>query len=112
MKLRRLSLFCLAISWALASFAVMANDKLNNWVEAKNISSNFRAVAAQPEIEVFSAPNTIMIKVNQDTEVRIFSILGKLISNQKLSPGIYQFNLDVHGIYIIKTDSSSYKIAV
>lgn len=82
------------------------------WQNAKNIEGNYKAVSSQPDIEVFSAPNMIMVKVNHETEVRLFTILGKLIHAQKLEPGIFEYHLETHGIYIIKTDSSSCKIAI
>ena len=84
----------------------------NHWMEAKSINGNFKAVSSLPDLEVFSAPNTIMIKVNRDIEVRIFTILGKLISDEHLQPGIFQYHLEAHGIYIVKTEDSSCKIAI
>ena len=83
-----------------------------HWQEAKTISGNFKAVSALPDLEIFSAPNIVMIKVNKTTEVRIFTILGKLISSQRLEPGIFEYKLDAHGIYIIKTEDSSCKVAL
>lgn len=82
------------------------------WQEVKTVNSNYKAVSSLPDIEVFNAPNVIMVKVAATTEVRIFTILGKLISSQKLQPGIYEFHMDSHGIYIIKTEGSSCKIAI
>ena len=90
----------------------MAQSNQKNWQETKNITTNFKAVSSQPEIDVFSAPNIIKVKVNQETEVRIFTILGKLISSQILKPGIYEYRMDSHGVYIIKTDENSCKIAI
>lgn len=90
----------------------IAQTHENQWHEAKSISGNFKAVTSLPDIEIFSAPNTIMLKVNQNVEVRLFTILGKLISQQHLEPGIFQYDIESHGIYIIKTDKSSCKVAI
>lgn len=84
----------------------------HQWQEAKNISGNFKAVSSHPDIDVFSAPNMIMLKVSQEVKVNVFSILGKLLSSQTLSPGIYQFEIESHGVYIIKTEETSCKIAI
>lgn len=84
----------------------------HQWQEAKNISGNFKAVSSHPDIEVFSAPNMIMLKVSREVKVNVFSILGKLLSSQTLTPGIYQFEIESHGVYIIKTDETSCKIAI
>ena len=83
-----------------------------HWQEAKAINGNFKAVATQPDIEIFSAPHIIMLKVNHEIDIRLFTILGKLISASHLEPGIYEFRMEAHGIYIIKTNEISCKIAI
>lgn len=101
-----------ALCVALAFPVALAQNHQKEWHEAKTINGNFKAISSQPDIDVFSSPNIIMIKVNRETEVRLFTILGKLIIAQKLSPGIFEYHIDTHGIFIIKTDDSSCKIAV
>lgn len=96
----------------LLSPCLYAQNSENQWEEAKSINSNFKAISSQPDIEVFSAPNVVMVKANHNVEIRIFTILGKLLSQQHLEPGIYQYHIDSHGIYIIKTNESSCKIAI
>ena len=92
--------------------ALFAQSHNKNWIEAKTNNINFKAIASQPDIEVFSAPNLIKVKINQPTQIRLFTILGKLIEEHKLEPGTYEYHLDTHGIYIIKTDDMSCKVAV
>lgn len=92
--------------------SALAQSQEKGWHETKNISSNFKAISSQPDLEVFSAPYVIMLKVNKPTEVRTFTILGKLISSEHLDPGIYEFRMETHGIYIIKTDQYSFKLAI
>ena len=101
-------LLCMALTCPL----VVAQNQSKTWHEAKNISGNFKAVSSMPDIEVFSSPNVIMIKVNHSTDVRLFTILGKIICSQHLDPGLFEFHLESHGIYIVKTDISSCKIAI
>ena len=112
MRLKRVILsLCVCIATLCASDALGQNHT-HEWLEAKSISGNYKAVSSQPEMEVFSAPNTVMVKVNRETEVRLFTILGKLVLSQKLAPGIYEYRIDSHGIYIVKTDENSCKVAV
>lgn len=94
------------------SASPMTPSHENQWQEAKNISGNFKAITAHPDIEVFSAPNVVMIKVNRELKVNIFTILGKLLSSETLTPGIYQYEIESHGVYIIKTDDTSCKLAL
>ena len=100
------------VGFILSAPAMFSQSTVKSWHEAKSINGNFKAVTSLPDIEVFSAPNVIMIKVNQATEVRVFTILGKLISSQHLEPGIFEYPVETHGIYIVKTDVSSCKLAV
>lgn len=100
--------FCLFV----ATPVMYSQTPQKHWQEVKTVGPNFKAITAQPDIEVFSAPNIVMLKVNHNVEVRIFTILGKLISSQNLEPGVYEYKLDAHGIYIIKTEDTSCKIAL
>lgn len=97
---------------SLGMFSGYAQNIQKGWSESKNIDTNFKAVAASPDIEVFSAPNIIKLKVNQPVEIRVFSILGKLLNSQHLDSGIYEYHVEAHGIYLIKTEQSSCKVAV
>lgn len=112
MLLKRISiliiLFCAGFSLTLTK----AQSYERQWQEVKSVSGNFKAVSSHPEIEVFSSPNILMIKVYKESEVRLFTILGKLLLSQKLPPGIYEYKIDSHGIFIVKTDENSCKVAV
>ena len=91
---------------------VYAQTPEQQWQKATSLNGSFKAVISQPDIEVFSAPHIIMLRVNKEVDVRLFTILGKLVSAEHLEPGLFQFNMDSHGIYIIKTDKTSCKIAI
>lgn len=112
MSLWKKILMFLCLMPAFSPSLSFAQSSSKIWQEAKSINGNFKAVSSQPALEIFSAPNVIMVKISHPTEIRIFTILGKLISSQFLEPGIYQYNLDSHGIYIIKTDDISCKVAI
>ena len=100
------------VGLTLSAPAVVSQPLDHQWTEAKTLNGNFKAVTTQPDIEIFSAPNVIMLKVNENVEVRLYTILGKLISAQQLDPGIFQYHMDSHGIYIIKTEKTSCKVAI
>lgn len=112
MVLRQKIYVAIALGLAASTPLALAQNHEHQWQIAKTVSANFKAVAAQPDIEVFSAPGLIMVKVTHEVEVRIYTILGKLISAQVLQPGTFQYEMDSHGIYIIKTDETSCKIAI
>lgn len=112
MAFARRLLTLLIIGLTFSCPVILAQNQGKKWHETKNIISNAKSVNSMPDLDVFSAPNLIILKINRATEIRLFSILGKLISSQHLEPGLYQYQLDSHGIYIVKTDNSSCKIAI
>ena len=82
------------------------------WQEIVSLGYNFKPVVSQEDIEIYASSNTIQIKLNQAQNIQIYTILGKLVSNQKLEPGIFEYKVDKHGVYIIKYETSSCKIAL
>lgn len=105
-----LIIFSLAVNSAiLSSFAQSGSPQ---WEVAKSISDNVKQVSAQSDIHVYTAPSRIILNVSQPVNVKIFTILGKQVSSQKLEPGIYEYRLNPHGIYIIKTNETTCKVAI
>ncbi|MCH5229817.1 MAG: hypothetical protein J1F12_07500 [Muribaculaceae bacterium] len=112
MKLKKYIIIPLFFLCLISMPKARAQEQKNTWHTSQSINTNFKAVSSQPDIDVFSAPNIIKLKVNHDVEVSIYTILGKLVSRQYLHPGIYEFEQDAHGIYIIKTEETSCKVAI
>lgn len=112
MKRLRKILITTAIAGFLGSAPILAQSNAPHWEISKGPAPEMKHVLSQPDIEVFTAPSTIIINVNQPVNVKIFSILGKEISSQKLETGSYEFHLNSHGIYIIKTPGSTCKVAI
>lgn len=111
MSIKRFLLTLFFFTLSLASHLIIAQNEAG-WKEVDQLGLHLKNVCRHPDIEVFSAPNIIMIKVNKDTDVRLFSILGKIISEQHLHPGFFKYDMNTPGVYIIKTNISSCKIAI
>ena len=106
--------FILSVSLATLAAALpsYAQSNQSRWEPARNISVNMKQVMKHPRIEVFTAPSQISITVNQPVNVKIFTILGKLVSSQNLEPGTYDYHLNPHGVYIIKAAEITCKVAI
>lgn len=61
-------------------------------------------------IELTVRDGYVYVTVAVRTEVRIFSILGQLISRAELAPGTSRFKLPAKGIYVFKAGSSTRRI--
>ena len=94
-------------------FWLSARESNLNWEPSSYINSNFKLISKQPDIEIFLNGSFVEISVNKPLIIKIFTILGKEISSQFLDPGIYELNLNNnHGVYIIKTEQTTCKIAI
>lgn len=54
----------------------------------------------------------LYITTNEEVTVKVFSILGQLISQQTIPVGTYRLHLPARGIYILKAGSVTRRITV
>lgn len=54
----------------------------------------------------------VFITVSRPMTVRIYSILGQLVAQQSVTPGVTRIRLSARGVYIIKAGSITRRITV
>ncbi len=54
----------------------------------------------------------VYIAVNERTNVKIFTILGQLIVQDTLQPGVYRYRLSARGIYLLKIGSTTRRVTL
>lgn len=54
----------------------------------------------------------VYVVVRQRTTVKIFTILGQLIVQDTLQPGIYRYKLTSRGIYLLKVGSITRRVTL
>ena len=84
----------------------------NDWKPIKDIETSAKVVSQHPDIDIFASSSRIFVNVNQPVKIEIFTILGKLVSSKTLNPGAYEYKLNTHGIYIVKSSEMTCKVAV
>lgn len=52
----------------------------------------------------------ILISTDKAVTVKVFSILGQLITQKHITPGTVRLSMDGHGIYILKADNVTRRI--
>lgn len=62
--------------------------------------------------EVYASQGSIIIRTDKKVDVRVFTILGQLVSQATLNPGTSELKMKSRGIYIIKIDNITQKIAI
>ena len=63
-------------------------------------------------VEVFGNDGVITIRTSRRIQVRVFTILGQLISNATLNPGTSELRIRAHGVYILKIGNITQKVAL
>lgn len=71
-----------------------------------------RVVKHTPDIEVRTARGVIIVSTNRTVGVKVFSILGQLVSQETLQPGTSMLSLNMHGVFIVKIGDTTCKVAL
>ena len=64
------------------------------------------------DLEIKAAPGLILISNSSQVQIKVFTILGRLVSNETLPPGNSRLQLPTHGVYIVKVGDLTCKVAV
>ncbi|GEM_PF-1494446 len=97
---------------ALLSSASTTGVPESGWESVKSDVQDTRMVVKEPEIEIRTAPLLIVVSTSQQVRIKIFSILGRLVSDATLQPGTSRLSLDSHGVYIVKAGTLTCKVAI
>jgi len=92
--------------------AAMPAEAAVKWETVKSERVGAKTVVRDTELEIKTAPSTIIVTSNHQVQIKIFTILGRLVNSETLSPGTSQLNLPAHGVYIVKIGSLTCKVAV
>ncbi len=63
-------------------------------------------------IEVFTRPGTLIIRTPVKSYVKVLSILGQVISQTSINPGTFELTLNTHGIFIVKINEYTMRVAI
>ena len=82
------------------------------WEAVRVERSDTKSVVKDAEIEIKAAPGVIVVKSDHHVQIKIFTILGRLVNSETLAPGSMQFTVPAHGVYIVKVGGLTCKVAV
>lgn len=104
-----LTIFCMVAALAAAP-AAMAAPK--GWEAVKTERTDAKTVVRETELEIKTASGLIIVNSNHSVQIRIFTILGRLVSSDTVPAGRSQLQLPTHGVYIVKVGDLTCKVAV
>ena len=63
-------------------------------------------------VEIFQRSGTIIIRTQRPVQVKVFTILGQLVSQATLPAGTSELRLGSRGIYMVKVGNITQKVAL
>ncbi len=109
MRRRLCSIFALAA----LSLAILlpASSFAKGWEPVRTDVSGFNSVAHDNDVEIRVSPGHVVVVASQPVQIKVFTILGQVVSNETLQAGVSRLPLS-HGVYIVKVGDLTCKIAV
>ena len=111
MKFKWLTYMVLAAAFATGG-TLPADAAGRPWEVLRSERSDSRVVARDGDVEIRTARSTIIVTVTKTTAIKVYTILGQLVSSETLSAGTYQLHIPAHGVFIVKTGTLTCKVAL
>ncbi|MDE6718115.1 MAG: T9SS type A sorting domain-containing protein [Muribaculaceae bacterium] len=100
------------ISLLTAALAIPLAAASNKWEPLKTERTDAKTVVKETELEIKTASSTIIVTSNHSVQIKIFTILGRLVSSETLPAGTSQLSLPSHGVYLVKIGNLTCKVAI
>ncbi|MCM1153584.1 MAG: DUF6383 domain-containing protein [Muribaculum sp.] len=97
---------------ALLLTAAPLGASAKGWEVSKGEKTETRHIIKDSDIEIRATRGLIQVNVSHPVQIKIFTILGQLISSETLQPGSHQFTVSAHGVYIVKAGDLTCKVAL
>ncbi len=110
--MRRNILAILAAAALIFGYCSQAAAAPKGWEPAKSEYATAKQVVKEMEFEIKVIPGVIMVNTGHPIQIKIFTILGRLVNSETLPAGTSRFTLPAHGVYIVKIGDFTCKIAV
>lgn len=83
-----------------------------SWEEVKTPQPPQVERADAEEVVITSRNGYIYVNTTRPVEIKVFSILGQLIRQEKISAGTFRFRLESKGIYIVKAGTVTRRVTI
>lgn len=108
MKSLQSRLIPLLIALAIAVPTVVAAPNQAKWETVETVASEL----SDERVDVSVHDGYIYISTRRPVNVKIFTILGQLVSQASVPAGTSRFKVAARGIYILKAGSATIKITI
>lgn len=109
MKIKRFSQLAVAVLLALTPPSLAL---AKGWENPRTERTDTRTIVKESDIEIRAARGVILVTTTHPVQIKIFTILGQLISSETVPAGTFQYTVSAHGVYIIKAGDLTCKVAL
>lgn len=104
-------LFIVVLGVAIApqAFAQMPAEQAVWTLNGNNSNDNN---SREQEIEVSSKEGNIYVRTPRKIQVTIYTILGQVVTDRTLNPGLSEIKIGTRGIYLVKIEGRTQKVAL
>ena len=112
MNLLRRVMVAVCAVLAIASAPAVARDDVHpkGWDSVDPPSGESESAAG--DFEVVTRGGSVYVMTRRKVKVALFSVLGQPITEATLDNGCYRFRIVSRGIYILRVDSSTFRITI
>ncbi|MDE6299719.1 MAG: hypothetical protein K2M10_08770 [Muribaculaceae bacterium] len=90
-----------------------ADNVTKGWEQVKTETpSAGKPIVKETDIEIRTDSSAIIVTAMHPLQIKVFTILGRIVSDAPLPAGTSRLNLPAHGVYIVKAGSLTCKVAL
>lgn len=84
----------------------------HTWEEVESYPAHIEQSMQQDDAAVYVHEGYVYVAIKQTAQVKLFTLLGHIIVQDTLQPGVYRYKLSSRGIYLLKVGSSTRRITL
>ncbi len=111
-KLTVKAIFMLLLTGSLLLSAPLASAASPKWESPRTDRSDAVVVVKDADVQIKVAKGVIIVTSTRPVQIKVFTILGQLVSQETLPAGTSQLSLNTHGVFIVKTGDLTCKVAL
>ena len=104
--------FTKALFIAVLSAMALIAEAAPVWEKVGGVNAELVEQSSGEGFDVKVVDGAIVLTVARQSNVKLFTILGQLVAEKQLEPGVWRFPLSARGIYILKTGSATRRITI
>ncbi|MDE7081825.1 MAG: T9SS type A sorting domain-containing protein [Muribaculaceae bacterium] len=82
------------------------------WEQVKTEHPDAKPAAADSDTEIRTTRGIIEVSASRPVQIKVYTILGQLVSRENLPAGTSRLTVQAHGIYIIRIGDLTCKVAL